>query len=228
MKNTEITARLFEMGEEKYGDFQASLMPGVPRERIIGVCTPSLRKYAAEIYGTDAARDFLASLPHKYYEENNLHAFLLEKTKDFDGAAAAVDAFLPFVDNWATCDSLSPKAFKGRAEELLPKIDGWLCSGRTYTVRFGIVMLMKHFLGENFSEEILARVAIIRSEEYYVNMAAAWFFAEALTKQYGAAVAYIDGGRLPVWVHNKAVQKACESFRVSEERKAYLRSLKIK
>ncbi len=228
MKNTEITARLFEMGEEKYGDFQSALMPGVPRERIIGVRTPLLRKYAAEIHGTDVAKDFLASLPHEYYEENNLHAFLLERIKDFASAAEAVDDFLPYVDNWATCDSLSPKAFKGREEDLLPRIDGWLCSDRTYTVRFGIVMLMKHFLGENFSEDILARVARIRSEEYYVNMAAAWFFAEALSKQYNTAVKYIEEKWLPVWVHNKAVQKACESFRVSEDRKSYLRSLKIK
>jgi 3-methyladenine DNA glycosylase AlkD len=228
MKNTEITARLFEMGEEKYGDFQFALMPGVPRERIIGVRTPLLRKYAEEIYGTDMAKSFLSSLPHEYYEENNLHAFLLERIKDFASAAEAVDDFLPYVDNWATCDSLSPRAFKGREEELLDKIDVWLCSGSTYTVRFGIVMLMKHFLGVNFSEDILARVARIRSEEYYINMAAAWFFAEALSKQYDAAVKYIEEKRLPVWVHNKAVQKACESLKISGECKRYLRAMKIK
>ncbi len=229
MKECEKTvrARLFAMGEREYGDFAAALMPTVPREKVIGVRTPLLRKYAAEIAGTPCAMQFLAALPHEYYEENNLHAFLLEKERDFGAALRAVDAFLPYIDNWATCDGMSPRAFKKEPERLLPKITEWLASTHVYTVRYGILMLMKHFLGERFRAEYAAMVAGVQSGEYYVQMMQAWYFATALATNYEAALPYITEKRLPAWVHNKSIQKALESYRVSDAQKAFLRTLKV-
>jgi 3-methyladenine DNA glycosylase AlkD len=230
MKESEkiIRARLFAMGEREYGDFQAALMPAVKRESVIGVRTPLLRKYAAEIVGTPLAAEFLAALPHEYYEENNLHAFLLEKERDFGAVLSAVDAFLPYVDNWATCDGMLPKIFAKNAESLLPYIRKWLASGHTYTVRYGMLMLMKHFLGENFRTEYADMVACVRSEEYYVQMMQAWYFATALAARYEAVLPYMEEKRLPVWVHNKTIRKAVESYRISDEKKAYLRTLRVK
>ena len=222
-----IRTRLFAMGEREYGDFQAALMPSVLREKVIGVRTPLLRKYAAEIAGTPTAREFLSSLPHEYYEENNLHAYLLEKERDFGAVLSSVDAFLPYVDNWATCDGMSPRAFRKEPEKLLARIAEWLASGHTYTVRYGMLMLMKHFLGENFRAEYPAMVASVQSEEYYVQMMQSWYFATALAAQYDAVLPYIEERRLPVWVHNKTIQKAVESYRISAERKAYLRTLRV-
>lgn len=224
----EIRSRLFAEKDVTYADFQSALMPSVPREHIIGVRTPVLRKYASELSGTEAADIFLSSLPHEYYEENNLHAFLIEKIKDTDAVFDAVNTFLPYVDNWATCDSMSPKAFAGCPEKLLENIKIWVSSDKTYTVRYGTVMLMKYFLGENFLEEYLCTVACITDGEYYIDMAKAWFFAEALAKRYAETVPYFEKGLLSEWVHNKAIQKAGESRKISDERKNYLRSLKIK
>lgn len=215
------------MSEKAYADFQGALLPTVPREKVMGVRTPLLRKYAAEIHGTDEAKNFLASLPHEYFEENNLHAFLIEKIKDFDECARELERFLPHVDNWATCDGMSPKVFARNRERLLPKIRAWLASGRTYTVRYGMLMLMKHFTGEQFRAEYADAVAAVQSEEYYVKMMQAWYFATLLATNYEHALPYLTEKRLPAWVHNKAIQKATESYRISEDTKAYLRTIKV-
>ena len=223
-----VRERLFELRDEGYREFQAALMPTVQKELIIGVRTPALRKFAKELGKTPAAEEFIKVLPHKYYEENNLHAFLLEGIKDYDECVSEVSRFLPFVDNWATCDMMSPKVFKKHPEHLFEQIKIWLSAKDTYTVRFGLGMLMSRFLDENFRPECLVLAAKIRSEEYYVKMMVAWFFATALAKQYDAALPYIENHRLEQWTHNKAIQKAAESFRVTDEHKAYLKTLKIR
>lgn len=223
----ELCTALFALQDAKYKSFQEKLMPTIEPETVIGIRTPVLRRFAAEIARTENAESFLASLPHTYYEENNLHAFLLEKITDLEKAATAVDAFLPYVDNWATCDMMSPKAFAKNKEKLLPYIQKWLASSHIYTVRFGIVMLMKHYLDEDFRPEYLEWIANIASEEYYINMAAAWFFAEALAKQYETALPYLIEKRLSVWVHNKTISKASDSFRIPNETKIFLKTLRI-
>ena len=225
---TETQQRLFALRDEGYRDFNAALIPSVDKGRTIGVRTPALRALAKELRGTEAAARFLSELPHQYFDENQLHAFLLEGIKDYDACLRQVERFLPYVDNWATCDQLSPKVFKKHKGELLERIRSWLASGETYTLRFGMGMLMAHYLDEDFDPEYLGLVAAVRSEEYYIRMMQAWYFATALAKQYEAALPYIEERRLETWTHNKAIQKALESRRVSDERKAYLRSLKIK
>jgi 3-methyladenine DNA glycosylase AlkD len=192
------------------------------------VRTPALRKLAKELAKEPDTQTFLSTLPHEYLEENNLHAFLISETKDFGSAVAAVDAFLPYVDNWATCDQMSPKTFGKHPGELLPYIRRWLSDGRTYTVRFGTEMLMTHYLGSEFSPLYPELVARIRSDEYYVNMMTAWYFATALAKRWDDVIPFIEQKRLDRWTHNKAIQKATESFRITDEQKAYLRTLKIK
>jgi len=224
----EIQRWLFELQDLGYKEFSSKLMPTVNPETVIGVRTPELRKLAKEYSKTPEAMAFLKILPHTYYEENNLHGFLIETIKDYDTAIAAVDTFLPFIDNWATCDLMSPKVFKQHLPELYEKIKVWLKSDRTYTVRFGIGMLMSFYLDEQFRPDMLELVAGIRSEEYYINMMIAWYFATALAKQYDAALPYIQNQRLEKWTHNKAIQKAIESYRISDESKAYLRTLKVK
>lgn len=221
-----ITERLFALADEGYRQFQMPLISTVEPARVIGVRTPVLRKLAKELAGTAEAAAFLRDLPHTYYEENNLHAFLVEQIKDYDACIAAIDAFLPHVDNWSTCDGWSPKVLKKHPEELLRKIREWMASHAPYTVRFGIGMLQRHFLDERFDAAYLDWVAAIDREEYYVRMMVAWYFATALAKQYEAALPYIEDGRLPLWTHNKALQKAVESYRVSDEHKTYLKTLK--
>ena len=223
----DVQQRLFALQDLKYRDFQCKLTPTVSKERVIGVRTPELRKLAKQIGGTDEAAAFLAVLPHAYYDEYNLHGFLISGCKDYSETVAALDAFLPYVDNWATCDLLAPKTFKKHRAELWDKIPDWLRSGETYTVRFGMEMLMSHYLDEDFRPEALERVAAVRSAEYYVNMMAAWFFATALAKQWDAAILYLTEKRLDEWTHNKTIQKAVESFRITDEQKTYLRTLKI-
>ena len=223
-----IRETLFSLREEKFAAFQARLIPNVAPERIIGVRTPALRKLAKTLRGSGQAEEFLKALPHEFFEENNLHAFLLCEMKDFDACVQAVEDFLPYVDNWATCDQMSPGVFRKNKQALLPHIRRWIASEQCYTRRFGIGMLMSHFLDEDFREEYLSLVSDIRSEEYYVNMMIAWYFATALAKQYEAALPYLENRRLAPWVHNKAIQKALESFRVSDGHKAYLRTLKIR
>lgn len=224
---TEIQQRLFALQDAGYRDFHAALMPTVDKALVIGVRMPALRALAKELKGTELAADFMAQLPHKYYEENNLHAALIGHIRDFDACIAAVERFLPYVDNWATCDMMNPRALAKDKAALLERIRLWLQSGHTYTVRFGMEMLMNHFLEEDFREEYPALVASVRSEEYYVRMMQAWYFATALAKQYEAAVTYLEQRRLGAWVHNKTIQKARESFRVSQEQKEYLKSLKV-
>lgn len=222
-----ITERLSALADPKYQEFQAKLVPTISPESILGVRLPAIRSLARGLTSQDID-GFLAKLPHKYYDENMLHSVLISKMRDFEHCLAEVERFLPYVDNWAVCDILSPKCFEKRKNELIPKIDAWLSSGATYTVRFGICRLMCHFLDEDFNPHYLEKVASVRSDEYYVNMMIAWYFATALAKQWDAAVVYIENRRLDPWTHNKSIQKACESYRVSSEQKEYLRSLKIK
>ena len=223
-----IRETLFSLREEKFAAFQARLIPNVAPERVIGVRTPALRKLAKTLRGSGEAEEFLKALPHEFFEENNLHAFLLCEMKDFEACVQAVEDFLPYVDNWATCDQMSPGVFRKNKQALLPHIRRWIASEQCYTRRFGIGMLMSHFLDEDFREEYLCWVSDIHSEEYYVNMMIAWYFATALAKQYEAALPYLENRRLAPWVHNKAIQKALESFRVSDGHKTYLKTLKIR
>ena len=230
MTKTEITSHLFSLQDIAYRDFQAKLIPNIALDSVIGVRTPILRSFAKELYKEDGegVSDFLSALPHKYFDENQLHAFLISEQKDFEACLALLENFLPFIDNWATCDQLSPKVFKKNHEKLLPYIEKWLKSGETYTIRFAVGMLMQHFLDEDFNPDYLEKVASIRSQEYYVNMMLAWYFATALAKQYQAALPFIEQKKLDVWSHNKAIQKSIESYRISPEQKEYLRSLKIR
>lgn len=228
MITEEIEKRLFGEQDGEYRLFQAKLMPGVDPERIIGVRTPVVRKLAKEFAKREEIGDFLDSLPHAYYDENNLHGFILCEEKDYDRAVAYIDAFLPYVDNWATCDLMSPKCFKKNRARLKEDIRRWMASEKTYTVRFGTEMAMSHFLDEDFDEEFLVLASKLESDEYYVNMMTAWYFATALAKQWDAAEPFISGKKLPVWVHNKTIQKAVESYRITDEQKAYLKELKIK
>ena len=224
---TEIQQRLFALQDTGYRDFHAALMPTVDKALVIGVRSPALRALAKELKGTEQAAAFMAELPHQYYEENNLHAALIGHIRDFDACMAALERFLPYVDNWATCDMMNPKALAKDKAALLEHIRRWLQSGHTYTVRFGMGMLMRYFLEEDFREEYLALVASVQSEEYYIRMMQAWYFATALAKQYEAAVQYLEQRQLGVWVHNKTIQKARESYRISGAQKEYLKSLKI-
>ena len=224
----EILKTLFALQDLKYRDFQRKLMPTVDPETVIGVRTPELRRLAKEYAKTPESREFLKLLPHRYYEENNLHGFLLETVKDYGQAMEYVENFLPYINNWATCDMVCPKVFGKHLPELLEKIRVWIASGETYTVRFGLGMLMRFYLDEAFRPEYLELAASLRSEEYYVNMMTAWYFATALAKQYGAALPYLQERRLDPWTHNKTIQKALESRRISEEQKTCLRALRIK
>lgn len=224
----QIRKDLFAMQDIKYRDFHSKLIPTINPELVIGVRTPKLRKYAKKLSGTHAADNFVNNLPHKYYEENNLHGFLIEERKDYDSVISALDSFLPYVDNWATCDMISPKVFKKHVDELQSKIKEWISSEHTYTKRFGIGMLMKYYLDDKFSTEYLDLVASVVSDEYYINMMVAWYFATALAKQYDATLPYIEKHKLSLWTHNKAIQKSVESYRITSEQKIYLKSLKRK
>lgn len=223
----DILERIKEFEDSEYKKFHSSLMPTVPKGKVIGVRVPHLRKIAKEIYKTSEAEKFLNSLPHKYYEENNLHGMLIEKISDFDGCIKRLDEFLPYIETWATCDLIKPKVFKNNKNELLPHIKRWMNSDKTYTVRFGVCMLMTHFLDEDFKAEYLSWVADIKSDEYYINMVIAWFFATALAKQWDDAVKIIDAKKLSKWVHNKTIQKAIESYRITAEQKEYLKKLRL-
>lgn len=223
----QIVDLLFEKQDIKYRDFQAPLFPNVEKERMIGVRTPELKKLAKELYGGDLANKFIETLPHRYFDENQLHAFLISLIKDYESCLKEVERFLPYVDNWGTCDQLSPKAFVKHKEELIVPIKKWLKSKHTYTVRFAIGMLMQHYLDESFKEEYTELVSKVNSEEYYINMMIAWYFATALAKQYETAIKYMEEKKLSPWVHNKTIQKAVESYRINDKQKAFLKSLKI-
>lgn len=222
----DILKALFSMQDPGYRDFHAALMPTVPKEKIIGIRVPALRKFAKSIKDTPEATAFLGTLPHTYYEEDNLHTFLVAEIRTFEEALSKTEEYLPFIDNWATCDMFFPKVFEKNAEALLPKMEHWMQSEKEYVVRYAIGLYMRLFLDARFSPEYPARIAAIRTEAYYIKMMVAWYFATALAKQYNAALPFITGKRLDIWTHNKAIQKAIESRRISPEIKAYLKTLK--
>ena len=226
--NAEIKKHLYELKETDYKEFMAKLIPTVDPESVLGIRTPALRNYAKDLAKRDDIDVFLHSLPHELFDENQLHAFILSELKDYDRCIKEVDNFLPYVDNWATCDQLSPKVFKKHKKELLVSIKTWLKSKDTYTIRFAIGMLMQYFLDDEFDETYPKTVAKIKSDEYYINMMIAWYFATALAKQYDAILPYIEKNVLDKWTHNKTIQKAIESYRITDEQKEYLKSLKIK
>lgn len=215
------------MQDLKYRDFNASLIPTVDKETVIGVRTPGLRKFVKELAKDPEISGFLTDLPHRYYEENNLHGMLIEQEKNFQCCIEKLEAFLPYIDNWATCDLINPKIFSKNTDNLLPHIKDWMASDHVYTCRFGMKMLMTYFLDEKFSAEYAEMVAAVESEEYYVNMMRAWYFATALAKQYDAVIPFIENKSLDTWTHNKTIQKSIESFRITGEQKKYLRTLKV-
>ncbi|MCR5367748.1 DNA alkylation repair protein [Eubacterium sp.] len=228
MIRDEIIKELFNKQDIKYRDFQAKLIPSKTADDMIGVRTPELRKYAKELLKREDIGEFLEILPHEYFDEDQLHAFIISGIKDYDKCMQEVDKFLPFVDNWATCDQLSPKVFKKHRTELLKQINKWIKSKETYTVRFAIRMLMEHFIDEDYDVKYTEMVAKIRSDEFYINMMIAWYFATALAKQYDAVLPFIEEKKLDKWTHNKAIQKSVESYRITTEQKEYLKTLKIK
>lgn len=221
-----IQLKLKSLSEDGFADFTRKSIPTLPKEKFLGVRTPAVRKLAKELSGTQEAQFFLQELPHRYFEENQLHAFLISDIKNFDIAVSELEKFLPFIDNWATCDQTLPKSFKTHKKELLPFIKKWLKSEKVYTIRFAVGMLMRHFLDEEFSPEYLSMVVAVQNQDYYVKMEVAWYFAEALVKQWDKASEVIEQKLLEPWTHNKAIQKAKESFRISDEKKIYLMSLK--
>lgn len=222
-----IREELFTHEDKDYAEFQAKLTPGIPLENFIGVRVPECRKLAKTFYKDPAHTEFLDTLPHKYYDENMLHGLILSEYKDYDECIKRIDEFLPYVDNWAVCDIMSPKVFKKNKAQLIEKIKEWSASDETYTCRFGMEMLMSHFLDEDFKAEYLEIPAAVISEEYYVNMMIAWFFATALAKQWDSVIPYLENKRFGKWVHNKTIQKARESFRITSEQKEYLKTLKM-
>lgn len=222
-----VRSKLFQEQDIKYRDFYSRLIPDVDISRVIGVRTPVLHRIAKNLSKADGIETFLNDLPHLYYDEYNLHGFIISECTDFSETVRLVDAFLPYVDNWSTCDLLSPKSFGRNHNLLIHEVDRWLASDMTYTVRFGIDMLIAHFLGADFNPTHLEKVVSLVSDEYYVNMAVAWYFSVALAKQWDSTLPYIEGRKLPAWTHNKTIQKAIESRRVPDDRKAYLRTLKV-
>ena len=224
----EIRDRLFSLQDAKYRELQTKILPNLEPESIIGVRTPELRQMAKELAVREETGAFLKDLPHRYFDENQLHAFILSGMKDYTACMEALERFLPYVDNWATCDQMSPKVFRKHRMELLGSIRKWIASDQAYTIRFGIGMLMEHYLDGDFDPAYPEMAAGVRSGEYYVNMMTAWYFATALAKQYDAVIPYIENRRLDPWTHNKAIQKAIESYRITPEQKEYLKTLKIR
>ena len=223
-----IKEDLFKLQDKKYRDFQAKLFKTISKDTIIGIRTPDVRSYAKKLIKDDNYSQFLEELPHEYFDENQLHAFIISEIKDYDECLSYINKFLPYVDNWATCDQMSPKVFKKNHAKLLNQIKTWLKSKETYTIRFGIGMLMQYYLDDEFKLEYSEMIANIKSIEYYVNMMRAWFFATALAKQYKETITFIEKEKLDTWTHNKTIQKAIESYRIKEEQKEYLKTLKKK
>ncbi|RKM54892.1 DNA alkylation repair protein [Butyrivibrio sp. X503] len=217
---------LLKEKDSKYKEFQAKLVPNIAPETIIGVRTPKMREVAKEVFKSDIRGEFLSKLPHKYYEENLVHFFVVSLIKDFDECIKEVEKFLPYVDCWPVSDQATPKCFKKNHGKLLPYIKKWIASDHVYTARFGMRMLMNEFLDEDFKEEYLELVASKKGEDYYLKMMVAWYFATALAKQYDASVKYFEDRKLDEWVHKKAIQKAVESFRVTDEHKEYLKTFR--
>ncbi len=227
MIKDDIYRELTALADEKYQKMQVKIIPTVDPEAIIGVRTPELRKLAGRISKREDMDDFLDDLPHAHFDEDQLHAFVISGMKDYEKCLARLEEFLPYVNNWATCDQMSPKVFKKHKEDLLKHIEEWIASDDTYTIRFGVGMLMEHFLDDDFDIRYPEMVASIRSEEYYVNMMIAWYFATALAKQYDKVLPFIEKRKLDSWTHNKAIQKSVESYRITPEQKSYLKTLKI-
>lgn len=225
---TDLQKRLFELQDKSYKEFNSKLIPTVDPDTVIGIRTPDMRKFVKQFAKEPQAKEFMKELPHKYYDEYNVHAYLVSIIKDIDTAIAETERFLPYVNNWATCDTFAPKIFKKYPEKVYEKIKQWVKSDKTYTIRFGIEILMSNYLDELFKPEHPELVAAVHSEEYYVNMMIAWYFATALAKQYDAIMPYFEEFRLDTWVHNKAIQKCIESYRIDDDTKTYLRTLKIK
>lgn len=223
-----IQERLFDLQDSGYREFHSKLMPTVSKDKIIGVRTPLLRRFSKELNKSDLKAEFLKALPHDYYEEDNLHAFLIEQIKDFDDCICALDNFLLYIDNWATCDMMTPKVLGKHPEKLYLKIQEWISSDHTYTVRFGIVTLMKFFMHDKLDKSHLNLILSINSDEYYVNMAIAWYIATALACNWDMVIPYIEKQKFNKWIHNKSIQKAVESYRITPEQKAYLKKLKTK
>ena len=223
----QIIDLLFARQDIKYRDFQAPLFPNIAKEKMIGVRTPDLKKLAKELNGSELANKFIETLPHDYFDENQLHAFLISLIKDYETCLKEVDRFLPYIDNWGTCDQLSPKVFAKHKDELIVSIKKWIKSKHTYTARFAIGLLLALYLDDSFKKEYMELVSTVQSEEYYINMMVAWYFATALAKQYDTAIKYIEDKKLSPWVHNKTIQKAVESYRISDEQKVYLKGLKV-
>lgn len=223
---SDLQERLFELQDLEYREFHSRLMPEIPKEKVIGIRVPVLRSFAKQLAGTEEAESFIQELPHTYYEENNLHMLLIISIRDYNRCLYELQRFLPYIDNWATCDFPAPKCFARHKQELLSEIRTWIASGETYTIRYGIGMLMRLYLDEDFLPEYLEIVTGVSSGEYYVNMMLAWYLATALAKQWEAAIPYLEERRLSDWVHRKTIQKAVESRRITEEQKAYLRSLR--
>ena len=221
-----IYERLLSYQDEKYKEFQSKLVPNIDKKTIIGVRTPQMRQIVKEIYGTPEATTFLKKLPHKYYEENLIHFFLIAKIKDFDECIKEVERFLPYIDCWPVCDQATPTVFKKNHDKLLPLIKKWISSNHVYTARFGIRMLMNEFLNDDFKEEYLELVSSKNGDDYYLKMMIAWFFATALAKQYNETIKYIENRCLDPWIHQKTIQKAIESYRVSNEHKEYLKKFR--
>ena len=222
----EIQKHLFELQDMAYRDFHSRLMPGIDKETIIGIRVPVLRKYAKSIAGTELSEKFIKELPHRYYEENNLHMMLITRIKDYDRCLLEIERFLPYIDNWATCDFPAPKCFENHKEDLLPVIKRWIASSETYTIRYGIGMLMRLYLDADFDPEYVRIVAEVKSDEYYVNMMIAWYMATALAKQWDVVIPYIEEHHMSDWVHRKTIQKAVESYRITDEQKRYLKGYK--
>lgn len=220
-----IEKMLFNLSDKKYAEFQAKLTPSVDKSLFIGVRVPEVRKLAKKLQNDTAIMEFMNELPHKYYDENMLHGLLISEIKNYEEAIKETDRFLPYIDNWAVCDIMSPKIFKKHKVELIDKIYEWTSSEKTYTIRFGIEMLMSHYLDEDFKVEYLEIPAKIHSNEYYVNMMIAWFFATALNKQWNSTIIYLENKKLDDWVHKKTIQKAIESYRITDDQKKYLRAL---
>lgn len=223
---THLQEELFELQDIKYRDFQSSLIPGIDKETVIGIRTPVLRKFAKEYAKSGETEQFMRELPHKYYEENNLHMMLIAQIKDYNKCISETEKFLPHIDNWATCDSPLPKCFDKNKEDVLERAKNWIATDATYVKRFGMGVMMRLFLDEDFKEEYIQLVASVKSEEYYVNMMIAWYMATALAKQWDAAIPYIQERRLSEWVHRKSIQKAVESYRITPEQKEYLKGLR--
>ncbi len=222
----EITNKLFELRDEKYAIFSSKLTPNIKKDNVIGVRVPIIRKLAKEYLKNEESKYFLNTLPHKYYDENMLHGLLISEIKDYDECINYLDKFLPYVDNWAVCDIMSPKVFKKNKDKLINKIKTWSKSKNTYTCRFALGMLMSYFLDEDFKREYLEIPVSIHSDEYYINMMIAWFYATSLAKQWDSTIPYLENNKLDKWIHNKTIQKAKESYRITQSQKEYLNNLK--